>query len=103
MRDWEEQRRAADLAEKRRVAPGWLDNDVHLIKPENTTTDSQVGVEEGSGAGRQDGTTEMGMGMGMGERRHSVGIKGLVEARDGVPDPKEGEELDRVCGGLDLK
>ncbi|ORX97446.1 hypothetical protein BCR34DRAFT_496888, partial [Clohesyomyces aquaticus] len=79
---WEEARRAADLAEKRRVAPGWLDEEVKLLVPENAT-----------GEGRRPQP----------ERRTSVGIKGLMERRDGVPDPQQGEELDRVFGGLDLK
>ncbi|OCL14158.1 hypothetical protein AOQ84DRAFT_272381, partial [Glonium stellatum] len=31
---WEERRREAELAEKRRVAPGWLDENVRLLVPE---------------------------------------------------------------------
>jgi hypothetical protein len=42
------------------------------------------------------------MGMGM-QRRRSVGVKAVVERRDGVPDPRVGEELDAAFGGLDLK
>lgn len=88
LKKWEDRRRAADLAEKRRVAPGWLDGDVKLLKPENVVEEEQTQMESGRPPL---------------EQRHSVGIKGLVERRDGVPDPREGEELDRVFGGLDIK
>ncbi|KAF1994842.1 hypothetical protein P154DRAFT_557056 [Amniculicola lignicola CBS 123094] len=104
LKEWDERRKAADLAEKRRVAPGWLDDDVKLLVPENVNTSAQSqrggsgdvemgGVEGAMGGGRPPGF----------ERRTSVGIKGLVERRDGVPDPREGEELDRVFGGLEIR
>lgn len=32
--DFEQRRRDAELAEKRRVAPGWLDSETHLLQPE---------------------------------------------------------------------
>lgn len=92
MREWEDKRTAADLAEKRRVAPGWLDGDVKLLVPENVPSQSEQDVQMGNTGQPQ-----------LGQRRTSVGIKGLVERRDGMPDPREGEELDRVFGGLDLK
>lgn len=90
LKEWEDKRAAADLAEKRRVAPGWLDGDVKLLVPENVQSQGQdVHMEDARPS--------------QGQRRTSVGIKGLVERRDGVPDPREGEELDRVFGGLDIK
>jgi hypothetical protein len=90
LQEWEDRRKAEELAEKRRVAPGWLDGDVKLLRPENVEGQGQV--EGGEGSGRPQP-----------ERRTSVGIKALVERRDGVPDPREGEELDRAFGGLDIK
>ncbi|KAH7349012.1 hypothetical protein BKA66DRAFT_477113 [Pyrenochaeta sp. MPI-SDFR-AT-0127] len=70
LKEWQDQRRAEDLAEKRRLAPGWLDNDVHIIKPENETEQ----------------------------------VKTQPDLMDtGPPQPErnqEGEELDRVFGGL---
>ncbi len=68
--EWEEKRRAADLAEKRRVAPGWLDSGVHILKPENV--DDQPSNQQS-------------------------------QPMDLTPQPeknREGEELDRVFGGL---
>jgi len=93
LKEWEDTRKAADLAEKRRVAPGWLDGDVKLLRPENVEERTDVIMDGTEGARSQPGT----------QQRTSVGIKGLVERRDGVPDPREGEELDRAFGGLELK
>ncbi|KAF2465228.1 uncharacterized protein BDR25DRAFT_337157 [Lindgomyces ingoldianus] len=98
--EWEDARKAADLAEKRRVAPGWLDAEVKLLVPENVAAgEAQIQGQIGEGS--------IGVGAGgrppQAERRTSVGIKGLIERRDGVPDPRAGEELDRVFGGLGIK
>ncbi|KAF2646904.1 hypothetical protein P280DRAFT_386575, partial [Massarina eburnea CBS 473.64] len=76
---FEQRRWAAELAEKRRVAPGWLDGEVRILRPENIDGDGEMeGVVEG----------EDGMG--------------LVERRDGVPDAREGEALDRAFGGMNI-
>ena len=34
LRDWQESMKQQDLAEKRRVAPGWLDRDEKILEPE---------------------------------------------------------------------
>jgi hypothetical protein len=96
LRAWEDKRKAEDLAEKRRVAPGWLDGDVKLLRPDNVGGgDAEMGE-----AGAQDqGQAQSGTH----QRRASLGSKALVERRDGMPDPSEGEELDRAFGGMDLK
>ncbi|KAF2496964.1 hypothetical protein BU16DRAFT_607759 [Lophium mytilinum] len=77
---WEERRRAAELAEKRRVAPGWLDEEVRMLVPERA----------GGGQGHEEG---------MGE----VEMQDPVAAREQVGrGNREGEELDRAFGGLGL-
>ncbi|KAJ4293565.1 hypothetical protein N0V90_008848 [Kalmusia sp. IMI 367209] len=97
LKAWEERRKAEDLAEKRRVAPGWLDGEIKLLRPENVGGgDTEMG-EAGQGQGQAQAH------LGDQQRRTSVGIKALVERRDGVPDPSEGEELDRAFGGMGLK
>ncbi|USP72766.1 uncharacterized protein yc1106_00040 [Curvularia clavata] len=73
---WEEKRRAEDLAEKRRVAPGWLDSGVHILKPE------VVGDQGGENKGKTEATSLM-------------DLDPQAEQK-----AKEGEELDRVFGGL---
>ncbi|KAF2448595.1 hypothetical protein P171DRAFT_428639 [Karstenula rhodostoma CBS 690.94] len=96
LKAWEDKRKAEDLAEKRRVAPGWLDGDVKLLRPENVGSgDAEMGEASAHGQGQAE--------QGSHQRTTSVGIKALMERRDGVPDPSEGEELDRAFGGMDLK
>ena len=80
LQGWEERRRAEDLAEKRRLAPGWLDSGVHILKPEEGRKEDMEGKGEGE----------------------------VVDLMDDDPQQreaekrkvKEGEELDRVFGGL---
>lgn len=87
MTEWEEKRRAEDLAEKRRVAPGWLDGDVKLLVPENVANTNMEDVQS-------HGETQRGT---------STGVPNLMERSDAGPGSREGEELDRAFGGLDIK
>jgi hypothetical protein len=73
LREWEDRRKAEDLAEKRRLAPGWLDSGVHIIKP-----------DEG---GKEEKGPETGL----------MDLDPQAESK-----AKEGEELDRVFGGLQV-
>ncbi|KAJ4346473.1 uncharacterized protein N0V89_010402 [Didymosphaeria variabile] len=95
LRAWEDKRKAEELAEKRRVAPGWLDGDVKLLRPENVGGGD---TEMGEASAQAHGQAPLGT-----QQRTRVGINALLERRDGVPDPSEGEELDRAFGGMDLK
>lgn len=75
------------------MAPGWLDGDVKLLVPQSDGgQDAVMGEGEGHAEGRRQP-----------QRRTSVGIKGLIEKRDGVQDSREGDEIDRAFGGLDIK
>ncbi|KAL8910870.1 MAG: hypothetical protein Q9171_003869 [Xanthocarpia ochracea] len=40
IREWEENLRKEELAEKRRVAPGWLDREEKILQPARAATDS---------------------------------------------------------------
>ncbi|OWY46436.1 hypothetical protein AALT_g2419 [Alternaria alternata] len=74
---WEERRQKEDLAEKRRVAPGWLDSGVHILKPE----------ESDGGAKKED----------------KAPVQNLMDLDPQAESKaKEGEELDRVFGGLQV-
>lgn len=53
LKAWEEKIQARELAEKRRVAPGWLDSDARILEPErvdgrrtarNATPASQINI-----------------------------------------------------------
>ncbi|RYC54198.1 hypothetical protein CHU98_g12010, partial [Xylaria longipes] len=71
----EERIRARELAEKRRVAPGWLDSEARLLEPERKPEDANVAGQfaEMSISGRE-GVSEMAV--------------------------DQGEEIDRAFGGL---
>ncbi|KAI8933360.1 hypothetical protein NX059_009979 [Plenodomus lindquistii] len=76
--EWEERRQKEELAEKRRVAPGWLDSRVHIIKPE--VVGEQKAEEEQE---RKDDVPQL------------MDLDPQAESKR-----KAGEELDRVFGGL---
>ncbi|KAI2488460.1 hypothetical protein Ptr902_02593 [Pyrenophora tritici-repentis] len=85
LREWEERRQREDLEEKRRVAPGWLDSGVHIIKPEEGSTGQTVGGNTGQGQGQQQ------------QQESLMDLDPQAERK-----AKEGEELDRVFGGLQV-
>lgn len=74
--DWENKIKERDLAEKRRVAPGWLDREEKLLQPtvKGGKTQDLLSDQEMSG----------------------------IDAPTMSPN-REGEELDRVFGGLQIK
>ena len=83
LREFEERRRERDLAEKRKVAPGWLDSEARLLEPEKKVEDvtrdmRRMSLEEG------DGQVEKGEG-------------GQTEKGE-----DEGAQLDRAFGGIKL-
>lgn len=81
---WEESIKQRELAEKRRVAPGWLDRDEKLLQPTRSSTSP--------------GTT--------GATESLLDSSTADQAGSNMPSmvPRdEGEELDRAFGGLDMK
>ncbi|KAK5940992.1 hypothetical protein PMZ80_006269 [Knufia obscura] len=75
IQDWENQIRERDLAEKRRVAPGWLDREEKLLQPVTASNNQDLLGEESSSA---------------------INAPAMSPSR-------EGEELDRAFGSLGLK
>jgi hypothetical protein len=88
LKGWEDAIAARELAEKRRVAPGWLDSDARILEPERRT----------SGAGSQAGK---GQGSLMDIDVSSAEASGLKHTPVAVPSG-EGDELDRAFGSLGL-
>ncbi|MCJ1359330.1 MAG: hypothetical protein MMC33_009331 [Icmadophila ericetorum] len=92
---WEREIRERELAEKRRVAPGWLDRGERILEPVK------------AGAGRRGGA----VGGGGGGGEVNLMDTGPDEAEDGGPIAKsltqerrqEGEDLDRAFGGMGLR
>jgi hypothetical protein len=85
LRSWEERRQREDLAEKRRKAPGWLDSGVHILKPENVAENEGVQTAQNGPSGPSGGAVNGGQGA------------------QGALQSQEGDELDRVFGGLNVK
>lgn len=81
---WENGIRERELAEKRRVAPGWLDRDEKILQP--TRTDDQAAQDRKAQSNIMDSLETGPNG------------KGLIEQRE-----DEGHELDRAFGGMGLK
>jgi hypothetical protein len=79
LREFDERIKARELAEKRRVAPGWLDSEMHILEPERSTPVQQQGT--GNVPESQDGQN----------------------AQGGNATEDQGAELDRAFGGMELK
>lgn len=80
IRDWEQDIRDRDLAEKRRVAPGWLDRQEKILEP--TKASSKPGTDQDLLDGGQPAS---------------------VISAPAMSPSREGEELDRAFGSLGLK
>ncbi|EJP68963.1 uncharacterized protein BBA_01998 [Beauveria bassiana ARSEF 2860] len=80
LRAFEERIRERDLAEKRRLAPGWLDSDARLLQP-----------EKGKAAAAQ------------AENELMVGEPVAGQAGGAEPATDEGAALDRAFGGISLR
>lgn len=81
---WEESIKQRDLAEKRRVAPGWLDRDEKLLQPSRSTASP-------GGSGPSESLLDS-----------SSADQGASTMPSMVPRD-EGEELDRAFGGFGVK
>ncbi|KAL8954777.1 MAG: hypothetical protein Q9193_007089, partial [Seirophora villosa] len=88
IREWEARLKDDDLAEKRRVAPGWLDRDEKILQP--ARTDNQV-VQTNQVANQNYSANLMDQQMEDADPVHQQ------------YNIQEGEELDRAFGGMSLK
>ncbi|KIY00774.1 uncharacterized protein Z520_03439 [Fonsecaea multimorphosa CBS 102226] len=79
IKEWEQDIKDRDLAEKRRVAPGWLDREEKILEP--TKASSKTGTDQNLLDGQP---------------------VNVISAPAMSPS-REGEELDRAFGGLGLK
>lgn len=86
MKAWDEAIAARELAEKRRVAPGWLDSDARILQPERRHASPE-------GARSQGNLMDVDVS--------SAEASGLRNAPVVAPNGP-GDELDRAFGGLGL-
>jgi len=80
IRDWEAEIKERELAEKRRVAPGWLDRDEKILEPTKVSSNlKQTDLLESQTLGRE---------------------KGMTPA---IAPTSEGDDIDRAFGGPKAK
>ncbi|MCJ1247976.1 hypothetical protein MMC30_005191 [Trapelia coarctata] len=87
IKDWEDSIKERELAEKRRVAPGWLDREEKILEPQKRR----------GGPGASDQTNTHMNVMDIQDSEGALAIRSLSEER-----AAEGEELDRAFGGMGL-
>ena len=88
IQDWEDSIKERELAEKRRVAPGWLDRDEKILEPERKPESRTA-------------ANQMEANMNIMDTQDSEGApvtRSLTEQR-----AAEGEELDRAFGGMRIR
>lgn len=90
LRDWEAKLKEQELAEKRRVAPGWLDREEKILEPERITSNSRA---SGSMQDRNESLSLM-------DRQDSD--QQDISMQDTVTNAA-GDELDRAFGGMALR
>lgn len=89
IKDWEQSLRDQELAEKRRVAPGWLDREEKILQPKRT---SVAASSAPSDAPAQDANI-------MDEQDEQQKLSTTDSA---IPNAA-GDELDRAFGGMGLR
>jgi hypothetical protein len=92
LKDWEEKIAARELAEKRRVAPGWLDSDARILEPERVGSRTAAKTAASS------------------SQPNIMDIDALKHESSGLDNPstpetsnEAGDELDRAFGGLGVR
>ena len=87
IREWEDGIKERELAEKRRLAPGWLDREEKILEPakkrNNVAASGGRAIPEPNIMDSQDG---------------GPAVRSLTEEK-----AAEGEELDRAFGGMGLR
>lgn len=92
MSEWEEGIKARELAEARRLAPGWLDSSSHtVLEPEKKDAAKD---REGKGKAKQDSSL-----MDMDASGAEATAMGALPASAGTGG---GDEIDRAFGGLGI-
>ncbi|KAK1766232.1 hypothetical protein QBC33DRAFT_516133 [Phialemonium atrogriseum] len=95
--------RARDLAERRRVAPGWLDSEARLLEPERKASAAEeLPPATEAGAGDFGGPPGYAGGGQLFAGQHVWGSGHGPGGESEMAVPDEGEQLDRVFGGLAL-
>jgi hypothetical protein len=86
LQEWEASIRERDLAEKRRIAPGWLDREERILQPGRKSIGNTLGPVNGS----------------QGTIQSKPAASDLIDIPE-TTTSKEGEDIDRAFGGLNIK
>lgn len=86
LKAWEESIAARELAEKRRVAPGWLDSEARILEPSRNVASGQAVHPQGNL---------------MDDDVSSAEASGLRDTPVVAPNG-EGDDLDRAFGGMGI-
>ena len=89
LKAWEDEIQARELAEKRRVAPGWLDSDARILEPERI---------DGRGAAQSAAPAAQ---VNLMDTDTSSAEISCLNQMQGAAN--NGDELDRAFGGLGLR
>jgi hypothetical protein len=107
LRALEDRIRVRELAEKRRVAPGWLDSEARILEPERKNGGSPADLMSGGSGGgapedisQQFSTLSFGNGHGSGGISYQDGHGPGGASEMAVPD--EGVQLDKAFGNITL-
>lgn len=93
IREWEKGLKEQELAEKRRVAPGWLDREEKILEPKRTSLGGTAAAPSVSGRTQAQSASII--------DQLDEGAQGSSLATAGS-DPA-GDELDRAFGGMGLR
>ena len=91
VKEWERSLKERELAEKRRVAPGWLDRDEKILQPNRTSLAGMPSAQE--------------QNHNIMDQQEGPRQEGPRQQRNDAPvrqDPA-GDELDRAFGGMGLQ
>lgn len=91
LKAWDDAIAARELAEKRRVAPGWLDSDARILEPEKKSDSSPAAGQDSKQLNLLDVDVS------------KAEATGLLHTPVAVPTGEgQGDELDRAFGGLGI-
>lgn len=88
LQDWQARIKEEELAEKRRLAPGWLDRDEKILEP----------ARSGHSGGPSPGSTQNQVANIMDLRDDS-----LNDGSEAAVSTAAGDELDRAFGGMNIR
>lgn len=97
LKELETRIREAELAEKRRVAPGWLDSETHLLQPEMAR--AQAAEAEGASVMSSGGSGGVFFGDGGAADVSGQFAEMSLAERQGASELDQGAELDRAFAG----